>query len=96
MASDGIRTFVIFSYGDISWGAGSLAGIISNETQFFLPGSGTEAIQNVTTISNVGLPGLHIYRVDQNNIIEPNFISLSKYLSFMDIRTINTKLLSSD
>ena len=72
-------TFILFSYGNINWGARSLAEVISEGTQFFLPGSGTAEIVDLATATNVGLPGLHIYRVDQSNIIEPNFISTSKY-----------------
>ena len=78
LASDGNKTFVIFSYGDINWGSRLSAGIVSRDTHVLLPGSGTEAIVNLATTSNVGYPGLYIYRVDQNNIIHSNFISTSK------------------
>ena len=84
---DGSRTFILFSYGDINWGAGSIAGIISRwrpgynhrDIDFFLPLSGTDAMLDIETTSNVGFPGLYIYRIDQDKVIEPNNRPMRKY-----------------
>ena len=39
-----------------------------------VPGSRSSAVTNITTESNVGVPGLFVYRVDQNEVIEPGSI----------------------
>ena len=72
-------TFVVFSYKDLNWGIHSIVGFVTGNKQFILPNSGTVAILKIGTTSNVGFPGLYIYRMDQNNITEPNFVSMSKH-----------------
>ncbi len=48
--------------------------------QFSLPGSGTRDVLDLDTCSNVGVPGLFVYRVDQSSIIHPsNYISIGKF-----------------
>ena len=80
VASDGNQTFVIFSYGDINSRGRLLSGVFSRISSRVLTGSGIEGDVNLTNSSNVGIPGLYIYRVDTTCIIEPKkFISWSKY-----------------
>ena len=73
--TDGEQAFVLFSYGNIHWGNGSFIGFISPNTIFIFPGPGRrpQAIQDKATSSNVGVPGLYAYRVDQDSIIDPSF-----------------------
>ncbi len=68
MATDGQRSFVIFLYDDIQGTSGgdALAGINGGDgvRSVTVPGSLSEAIMNITTTSNVGRPGVWMYRVD--------------------------------
>ena len=40
-------------------------------SNFMVPGALTAATVDIENTSNVGVPGLYIYRVDQDNIIGP-------------------------
>ncbi len=81
MATDGLLSYVTFLYDDIQYTESSRAEAritLFNEFGSFdqrsvtLPGSETEDIRNLTTTSNVGVPGMWIYRVDDSsNIIHP-------------------------
>lgn len=48
---------------------------------FSIPGSGTADIINVDTTSNVGVPGVWMFQVDEESVILP----LSKSLSWCQI-----------
>lgn len=70
MASDGENLFVIFLYSNISWiktTPTSFAQVgfdAGDGINFYtLPGSYTEAVMNVTQISNVGVPGMLVFKV---------------------------------
>ena len=80
MVTDGDLSFSLFSYGDIQWGEGASIGFRSLDRDFYVPGAFTVATVNIKKTSNVGVPGLYIYRVDQESIIEPssNFTGKSK------------------
>ena len=72
LVSDGQLSFVFFSYGDIQWGGNAFIGFnLGERRNFSVPGSQTASIVDVETRSNVGVPGLFVYRVDQVNVIEP-------------------------
>jgi hypothetical protein len=82
LATDGIRTFVAFLYEDIQWfeGAseiGSLNTTIGFNAgdgirSFTLPDSLTaDGILNLDSTSNVGRPGVYMFRVDTEEVIEP-------------------------
>ena len=70
LATDGNQTFVMFLYEDIQWGSaqttiGFNAG--DRSQSITLPESlTTESILNLENTSNVGVPGVYIFRVDQN------------------------------
>ena len=78
-------SFVILSYGDIQWGEGAGIGLVSEESAFDLPGSFTPASVDIDTISNVGVPGLHVFRVDQDTIMEPTSNYTGKYLAHTNL-----------
>ena len=70
MASDGESLFVIFLYTDIQWiktNANSTAqvGFDAGDglSVYTLPESRTDAIINVTRTSNVGMPGVWVFKV---------------------------------
>ena len=87
MVTDGNSSFVIFLYadGEIQWttsdetGSGGFGGI---EAQVGInagdgvcfttvPGSMTPEIVNIDTTSNVAIPGVWIFQVDEGEIAEP-------------------------
>ena len=76
MATDGQISFVTFLYDDIQWtrAGRALAGINGGDgvRSVTLPGSRSEAIRNLTTTSNVGVPGVWMYRVDSSDIVTPS------------------------
>ena len=72
MVTDGEMSFVILHYGDIQWWVpGTFVGFIDRSREFAIPPSAAETILDIETASNVGVPGLYIYRVDQRDIIDP-------------------------
>jgi len=59
-------SFVFFVYDEIEWGFANIgfnAG--DNRRSFMAPGSLTSQTRNFESGSNVNIPGLYIYRVDQ-------------------------------
>ena len=80
LVTDGDRSFVLFSYGDIQWSGGANIGFNSGNNSYMLPNSLTSAIKDVDTSSNIGVPGLYIYRVDQESVEEPTYNYTSKML----------------
>ena len=73
IVSDGELSFVFFSFGDIQWHGNAFIGFnLGGSRIFSLPGSQSPAAVDIETRSNVGVPGLFVYRVDQANVIEPN------------------------
>ena len=69
LATDGVMTFVMFNYEDIQWGrAETTVGFnAGDQLQFItLPEPLTaEGVLNLENTSNVGIPGVYIFRVDQ-------------------------------
>ena len=80
LASDGSITYVIFIYGDIQWGTrrttvGFNGG--SRLRSYNLPESfSTAAVLNLESTSNVGRPGVYIFRVDQPSIVPVTSIDI--------------------
>ena len=66
--TDGTLSFIIVFYGDTAWGGNEIY-----QAAFSRPGYSfrQSATQNIGTLSNVGVPGLFIYRVDQSSVILP-------------------------
>ena len=68
LATDGTQTYVMFLYQDIQWSSATSIGLNAGDGFNFVtvPESLTvEGVLNLTNTSNVGLPGVYIYRVDQ-------------------------------
>ena len=75
LSTDGNRTFVMFLYHDIQWSSdilwssGTIIGFNAGDglNYFTLPQSVTvDGVLNLDNTSNVGIPGMYIYRVDQD------------------------------
>lgn len=68
LAGDGSLSYVIFIYGDIQWGEGAQIGFNAGDgtVYFTIPGALSSATLNISQLSNVGSPGLFIYKVDGN------------------------------
>ena len=68
--TDGTLTFMIIYYKLIQWDGNE-----TYQAAFSRPGynytTNEVPIQNITTLSNVGVPGMFIYRVDQYFVIMP-------------------------
>ena len=76
IATDGFSTYVLFLYSDIQWGTSDLTEVGFNAGDmlrgFNLPAASTTAgVLNLENSSNVGVPGMYIFRVDQESIIQP-------------------------
>ena len=84
MATDGTRSFVLFLYENITWTTGDASGgrggfggtpaqvgfNAGDGIRFAsVPGSQTAEIANIEETSNVGVPGLWIFRVDENIVL---------------------------
>jgi hypothetical protein len=78
--TDGIRTFVFFLYEDIQWAQGFISTTIGFNAgdgvrSFTLPDSLTaDGILNLDSTSNVGIPGVYMFRVDTDEVMEPGNI----------------------
>ena len=67
LAGDGTSvSYVAFLYDDIQWGEGAQIGFDAGDgtVYFTIPGALSSATLNVSQMSNVGSPGLFIYKVD--------------------------------
>ena len=67
MATDGDMSFVFLIYTDIQWGSGAQIGFNAGDgnRSFTVPGALTSQTLNFETMSNIGVPGVFIYRVDE-------------------------------
>ena len=69
LATDGNKTFVMFLYQDIQWSSNTSIGLNAGDGLNFVtvPESLTlDGVLNLPNTSNVGVPGVYIYRVDQD------------------------------
>ena len=72
LATDGTKSFVLFIYGDITWGKAGIGFDAGDGVRsYMLPGSLDESTQEVEESSNVGVEGVYMYRVDQKEVIDP-------------------------
>lgn len=71
--SDGFRSFALFLYPDIQWGGEQVQiGFSSGAILFFmLPAARSPAVVNIDDGSNVGTPGLYVFRVDTTLVVKP-------------------------
>ena len=72
------QTYVIYLYADglIQWsdiGDRALAGYNAGDgvTSYTIPGSQTSEIINIASTTNVGHPGVWVFRVDMENLVLP-------------------------
>ena len=72
LATSVTESFVIFLYadGEIQWDDNALAGINAGDgvNHITIPGSLTPSIINITQSSNVGIPGVWMFKVGKRNI----------------------------
>ena len=71
MATDGQASFVFFIYSDIQWGIANIGFNAGDGVRFFMVPRALISTENIEMGSNVNIPGLYIYRVDQNTVFEP-------------------------
>ncbi len=72
MATDGQVSFVTFLYDDIQWrDMSTQAGIDGDKVRFVDILESVPDARNLDTNSNVGVPGMWIYRVDSSDFIFP-------------------------
>ena len=74
LTSDGDKTFVLFMYREIQWGRGrSTVGFNAGDGVHFYALAQPDTDTNVTleTDSNINVPGVHVFRVDQDEIFLP-------------------------
>ena len=66
LSTDGTHTVAIFIYHDIRWGYGAQIGFNAGEglTSFTLPEALIELTSSIDQRSNVGEPGVFVYRID--------------------------------
>ena len=86
LAVSGDQTFIIYLYADnlIQWSQSgrALAGYNAGDgiASYTIPGSLTEEIINIDSTTNVGVPGMWVFRVDQEQLILPrcddNFLGM--------------------
>ena len=71
MATNGQESYVIFLYGDIQWSSGSTTiGFNSlHREQFLNVFINSENFLDIENTSNVDIPGMYAFRVDQDRII---------------------------
>ena len=69
LATDGTRTVSIFHYEDIQWGEEAQIGfnVGDGRTSFTLPEALSYLALNVDEYSNVGEPGVFIFRIDSKS-----------------------------
>ena len=74
LVTDRWQSCLIFSYGNTQWGSD-----YPNETyQFAFNGlesysrTNEGPIQNIAILSNVGIPGLFMFQVNQRKVVNPN------------------------
>ena len=83
LATNGNKTFVLFLYHDIKWSIATLIGFNVGDgvNYYIVPESLTaDGVLNLDSTSNVGIPGMYIYRVDQDpcmyNVLSQHYVLL--------------------
>lgn len=80
MATDGEFSFVFFIYGDIQWGNRATIGFNAGDGLGSFQITRPRDTRNIETSSNVGIPGVYIFRVDQSTVMSQE----SKFLMHHD------------
>jgi len=74
IATNGRASFVFFIYSNIEWGTANIgfnAG--DNVGSFMVPGALTSQTRNIENGSNVDIPGLYVFRVDQRFVFDGKY-----------------------
>ena len=84
MAGSGNQSYAIYLYADglIQWTSSGESGFGGNAalvgynagdgvTSFTLPGSHTDDFLNIVSISNVNVPGMLVFRLDEDDVVHP-------------------------
>ena len=76
MATDGDRTFVLFNYVDIDWTesffhSNIIIGFNAGHSNKSFTLEMDETLRLIGSTSNVGVPGIYIFRVDQEVEMHP-------------------------
>ena len=82
LATDGVQTLAVFIYKDINWGEGAQIGFNAGDgyISFTLPEALSYQTRIIDERSNVGEPGVFIYRIDSKSF--PLFLHKSSSSSF--------------
>ena len=88
MTTDGDLSFVFLIYTDIQWGTGSQIGFNAGDgvRSFTLPGALTNLTRDIDTLSNIGVPGVFIYRVDEYPIQDLPDGTLHAFLAAQNVK----------
>ena len=65
LATDSVQTIAVFIYYNINWGAGAQIGFYAGDgyTSFMFPEALSNQTLNIDERSNVGEPGVFVYRI---------------------------------
>ena len=67
MATDGLMSFITFHYVDVQFVSGAQIGFSSwNGESYMVPGALTDDTVYMDTLSNVNIPGVFVYHVNDN------------------------------
>lgn len=65
IATDTFKTVAVFTYDDIQWGQRSQVGFYAgDEYNYLLLRSHSSRLINMSGLTNVGEPGVFVYRID--------------------------------
>lgn len=72
LATDGVQTLAVFIYKDINWGERAQIGFNVGDgyTSFIFPEALSDQTRNIliNEYSNVGEPGVFVYRIDSKSL----------------------------
>ncbi|XP_061173565.1 sushi, nidogen and EGF-like domain-containing protein 1 [Saccostrea echinata] len=76
LINDGVYSFVVFNYNKINWTMSAQVGFNAGdgENYYSVPGSMTSAMLNLPQMSNIGIPGQFVFRVDQSKITNADIV----------------------
>ncbi|XP_062582966.1 sushi, nidogen and EGF-like domain-containing protein 1, partial [Saccostrea cucullata] len=70
LINNGVNSFVVYDYNKITWTQSAQVGFNAGDGVHYysVPGSMTNAVLNLPQMSNIGIPGQYVFRVDQAKI----------------------------
>ncbi|XP_065942673.1 fibropellin-3 isoform X2 [Magallana gigas] len=76
LITDGVHSFAVFNYNKITWTMSTQVGFNAGDgTHYYaVPGSMTDSMLNLPQLSNIGVPGQFVFRVDESNIANADVI----------------------